>query len=165
MSSLEEAQLEMEDKLRKAAAEYEAKVADEERAKNEMLKQRQQFWSKAMKSKADGQATLASEKIGFEALVKHLQVKHGKAMQRIETKVESMDYKMEETACRHWLEMKAMVSELDHQKERVHEKRRHRMATEQKAQDIKKECVDHVKAMDLWLHANEGAPPRVVSSN
>ena len=72
-------------------------------------------------------------------------------MNRLNTRIHDKDAEILDLEEKHADNMKKMELELERQKDLVHEEKQRRHQTEQKAADIKAECNEHIKAMDLWM--------------
>ena len=141
----------MEEAIGKASAAYEAKMEAEKNCKDQIRDERQHFWEKVARSKATAEAKLESERRGFQAIIDHLKQKQSREMNRLNTRLDDKDAEMIEVEDHHRSEMKDMQSKLDQQKELVHQEKQLRRQTVQEAADIKAQCTEHIKAMDLWL--------------
>ena len=158
VSLLEEAQHDIEDEIRAAKSKYEAKLAAEERGRkravNEAKHSRDKLArsrDKLARSKAAQQAKRDAERRGFDAMITQLQAKHAEATERMNATIDTMDAEMGRMANKHNAKISSLEADLEKQRDVVHKEKCQRRQAEQKAIDTKRECQDHVKAMDLWL--------------
>jgi hypothetical protein len=151
LDELEEAQLEMEKAIAEKKAEYEAKLKADDQHSKALREERRVWWEKMAKLKETAEATLVAESRGFEALIDHMKKKHAREMNRLNTRINDKDAEMMDLEEKHARDMKELELQLEQQKEVVHEEKQRRRRTEQKVTDVKAECQEHIKAMDLWI--------------
>ena len=151
MDELEEAQLEMERAIAEKKAEYEAKVETETQHSKTLRDERQHWWDKISKSQATADAKLKAERRGFDVMIEYMKQKHSREMNHRNTRIGDKDAEILDFEEKHADNMKKMELELERQKDLVHKEKQRRRQTEQKAADIKAECNEHIKAMDLWM--------------
>lgn len=72
-------------------------------------------------------------------------------MNRLNRRVEDTETEMVDLEERHKYETKEKESELDRQKDLVHEEKQRRRRTEQNASDMKTDRNEHLNAMKVWL--------------
>ena len=140
LDKLEEAQLEMDKILSKKKAEYQAQVAAELRSKVNLRGERKLWWDKMNKAKSEADIKLKAESRGCKAIVEQLNLKHSRHVDRLKLKISDKEAEMDE-----------MRKSLNEEKEIAHQQKMLRRETQQKASDLKAECVENIKAMDIWL--------------
>lgn len=151
LDELEEAQLEMEKAIAEKKAQYEAQLEADDQHSKALREERRVWWEKISKSKETAEAKLEAESRGFEALIDHMKKKHARDMNRLNTRIDDKNAEMMELEEKHARRMKELELQLEQQKNLVHEEKQRRRRTEQKAIDMKAECSEHIKAMDLWI--------------
>ncbi len=72
-------------------------------------------------------------------------------MCHLNTQLDDKDSHIAQMEEKHVEEMVELTSKLDRQKDLVHEEKQRRRRAVWDSTDIKAQCREHVKAMDLWL--------------
>jgi len=98
-----------------------AKMETQLECQEKIVNERQHFWEKALRSKAMVDAKLESERRGFEALIEHMAQTHLREMNRMNNIFDDKEMDMMKLTERHEEGMGKLQSELDNQKELVHE--------------------------------------------
>jgi len=151
LSQLQEAQTMMEEAIQETFAAYKAKNEADVCHTKTLRKERQHFSDKLAKSKGVQEVKLNSDRLGFDAIIKHLNQKHGQDLNRLKTNLNDKDLDMVDLEETHNKEMRYINSKLSDQKKIVHEQRQQRRRAVQDTATMKAECQEHVKGMDLWL--------------
>ena len=123
LDDLADAREEINSAVEKAKAEYMAKIEAMDGCKIQIRQERQEWWDRMQKSNEKQ----GKERSGFEAIIKHLEEKQNRVVARLNTQLNDRDAEMKDTVDKmvdkHDMEMKDMQSQLDHQKDIVHEEK------------------------------------------
>ena len=103
------------------------------------------------KSKASQEVKFNSKRLGFDAIIKLLNQKHGRDLIRLKTKLDDKDSDMAALEETHNNKMRDINSKLSDQKIIFHNQKQQKMSAVQDAATMRAECQENVKGIYLWL--------------